>query len=161
MRVDRLLAEHGLGGDTAQARQKLERRMDRRRAQENDDAQWEPLRRGWCLGGDGFRQELLERIEGKLGEHHAGQLRRESGSAKAERILEEELQRLGWRRVDLEKRNRSAPEKLELAGRLRRETTLTIREIAQGLHLGSWKSAITRLHRLKQKREQYGTRSLL
>jgi hypothetical protein len=50
--------------------------------------------------------------------------------------------------VDLEKRNRSAPEKLELAARLRRETTLTIREIAQGLHMGSWKSAITRLHRL-------------
>jgi hypothetical protein len=103
----------------------------------------------------------LDRIEGKLGEHHAGQLRRESASAKAERIIEEELQRLGWRRVDLEKRNRSAPEKLELAGRLRRETTLTIREIAQGLHLGSWKSAMTRLHRLKRKREQHGTRSLL
>ena len=96
-----------------------------------------------------------------MGEHHAGQLRWESTSAKAERIIEEELQRLGWRRVDLEKRNRSAPEKLELAGRLRRETTLTIREIAQGLHLGSWKSAMNRLHRLKRKREQHGTRSLL
>jgi hypothetical protein len=132
-----------------------------RRAQENGDAQWEPLRRGWCLGGEGFRQELLDRIDGKLGEHHAGQLRRESALAKAERIIEEELQRLGWTRVDLEKRNRSAPEKLELAARLRRETTWTIREIAQRLHLGSWKSATTRLHSLKPKQAPHGTPSLL
>ena len=62
---------------------------------------------------------------------------------------------------DLEQRNRSAPEKLELAARLRRETTLTIREIAQRLHLGSWKSATTRLHNLKRKEEQSGTMALL
>jgi len=161
MRVDRLLGEHGLGEDTAQARQEFERRMEARRAQEDDDAQWAPLRRGWCLGGEDFRQELLDRIGGKLGEHHAGQLRGESASAKAERIIGEELQRLGWTRADLEERNRSAPEKLELAARLRRETTLTIREIAQRLHLGSWKSATTRLHSLKQKREQQGAPLLL
>ena len=51
-------------------------------------------------------------------------------------------------------RNRSAPEKLELAARLRRETTLTMREIAQRLYLVSWKSATTRLQSLKQNREQ-------
>jgi len=56
MRVDRLLGEHGLAGDTAEARHEFERRMETRRAQETDDAEWEPLRRGWCLGGTGFRQ---------------------------------------------------------------------------------------------------------
>ncbi|MCP5519243.1 MAG: transposase [Verrucomicrobiales bacterium] len=116
---------------------------------------------GACLGGEDLRQGLLDRIEGKLGKHHAGQLRAESAAAKAERIIGEELQRLGWTRADLEKRNRTAPEKLELAARLRRETTLTIKEMAQRLHLGSWKSATTRLHSLKQKREQQGTPSLL
>ena len=50
---------------------------------------------------------------------------------------------------------------LELAARLRRGTTLTIREIAQRLHLGSWKSATTRLHNLKRKEEQSGTMALL
>jgi hypothetical protein len=33
-----------------------------------------------------------------------------------------------------------------MAGRLRRETTLTIREIAQRLHMGSWKSLNNRLY---------------
>ncbi|MGH6630573.1 MAG: transposase [Burkholderiales bacterium] len=162
MRVERLLAEHGLAGDTAEARREFERRMETRRAQETDAAEWEPVRRGWCLGGAGFRQELVERMSGKLGEHHAGELRRESAEAKAERIIAEELKRLGWVRADLEPRNRSAPEKLELAARLRRETTLTIREIAQRLHLGSWKSAATRLQHLKQKKKlPRGVMSLL
>jgi REP element-mobilizing transposase RayT len=161
MRVDRLLGEHGLAGDTAEARQEFERRMETRRAQETDDAQWEPLRRGWCLGGTGFRQELLQRMAGQLGEHHAGELRRETAEAKAERIIAEELPRLGWTRADLEQRSRSAPEKLELAARLRRETTLTMKAIAQRLHLGSWKSATTRLHNLKRKQQPHGTTPLL
>ena len=38
------------------------------------------------------------------------------------------------------------PEKLALAARLRRETTLTIREIGQRLHMGSWKSLNNRLY---------------
>ncbi|MCP5519237.1 MAG: hypothetical protein H7A45_18485 [Verrucomicrobiales bacterium] len=156
-----MLGGHGLREDTAEARQEFERRTEARRAPENDDAQWEPVRRGWCLGGEDFRQGLLDRIEGKLGEHHAGHLRAESASAKAERIIGEELQRLGWTRAELEKRNRTAPEKLELAARLRRETTLTIKEIAQRLHRGSWKSATPRLHSLKQKRERQGVTSLL
>ncbi|MCP5515928.1 MAG: hypothetical protein H7A45_01565 [Verrucomicrobiales bacterium] len=129
MRVDRLLGEHGSSEDTAEARRVFERRTEARRAQEDDDPHWEPVRRGWCLGGEGFRQGLLERIEGKLGEHHAGQLRAESAAAKAERIIGEELQRVGWTRADLEKRKRIAPEKLKLAARLRRETTLTINRI--------------------------------
>ena len=161
MRVDRLLGTHGLAGDTAEARQEFERRMETRRAQESDGVEWEPLRRGWCLGGPGFRQELLDRIAGQLGEHHAGELRRESAQAKADRIIDEALQLQGWARADLEQRNRSAPEKLELAARLRRETTLTIKEIAQRLHLGSWRSATARLQNLKRKENQRGTMALL
>ncbi|MCB1129434.1 MAG: hypothetical protein KDM81_23230, partial [Verrucomicrobiae bacterium] len=122
--------------------------------QENDDAQREPVRRGWCLGGKGFRQGLLDRIEGKLGEHHAAELRAEGASAKAERIIGEELQRLGWTGADVERRQRTAPEKLELAARLRRETTLTIKELAQRLHPASWKSATTQLHSLNLKQQQ-------
>jgi REP element-mobilizing transposase RayT len=151
MRVDRLLGEHGLGQDTEQARQQFERRMEERRAQEADGAQWEAVRRGWYLGPADFRRELLDRISGQLGEHHAGELRRETAEVKAERIITEELARLGWKGSELERRPRSAPEKVALAARLRRETTLTIRDIAGRLHMGSWKSATTRLHNLKRK----------
>jgi len=100
-------------------------------------------------------------MAGQLGEPHAGELRRESAEAKAERIIAEELARLDWTGADQEQRYRSAAEKLALAARLRRETTLTIRDIAQRLHLGSWKSATTRLHNLKRKEKERATKALL
>ena len=88
-------------------------------------------------------------MEGRLGEHHAGELRRESAEARGERILVEELARLGWQEADLRQRPKSDPEKLRIAARLRRETTLTIGWIAERLWLGTRKSATTRLQEYK------------
>jgi regulator of protease activity HflC (stomatin/prohibitin superfamily) len=67
---------------------------------------------------------MLARMEGNLGEHHSGELHRASAEAKAERIVAEELKRLGWAQADLAARRKNEPMKLELAARLRRETTL-------------------------------------
>ena len=87
MRVDRLLGEHGLGPDTAGNRQEFERRMEARRWAETDGEALKVLRRGWCLGGEGFKRQMLKAMEGKLGEHHSGELRRETAEAKAGRIV--------------------------------------------------------------------------
>jgi len=146
MRVDRLLGEHGLAGDTAAVRQEFERRMEARRMAETDEEALKLLRRGWCLGGAAFKGQMLETMEGKLGEHHSGQLRRETAEVKAERIVAEELRRLGWREPELSARRKSDPGKLALAARLRRETTLSLRAIAARVHLGTSKSANARLH---------------
>ena len=70
----------------------------------------------------------------------------EVAEAKAERIIREELKRLGWKERNLIVRRKSDAGKLAIAGRLRRETTLTIGKIAQRLHLGSLKSANARIH---------------
>jgi len=150
MRVDRLLGEHGIGADTASGRQEFERRMEARRAQESEGEEWGPVRRGWCLGGEAFKKAVLERIEGRLGEHHAGQLRRESAEAKAERIIGEELARLGWTATDLGRRHKSDPGKLQIAARLRRETILSVGWIAGRLQMGTRKSASTRLQDWKR-----------
>src|SRR5450432_3979702 len=48
----------------------------------------------YCLMSNHFR--LLERMEGELGAHHSGELGQERAEAKAERIIGEELSRLGW-----------------------------------------------------------------
>ena len=146
VRVDRLLGEHGLGSDTAAARQEFERRMEARRLEPGDEQGLKALRRGWLLGSEDFRQQLLERIDGKVGEHHLGQLRLETAEAKAERIVAEELRRLNCGETDLLSRRKSDPVKVALAVRLRRETTLSIKAIAQRLHLGTSKSANIRLH---------------
>ena len=50
---------------------------------------------GLDLGSQNFKDPLVERIEGKLGDHPAGESRQERTQAKAEPIVEEELQQLG------------------------------------------------------------------
>jgi len=93
---------------------------------------------------------VVGRANGKLGEHHSGELKRETAEAKAERIIREELKERRWMEKDLEERAKSDPEKLAMAARLRRETTLTIPAIAARLHLGSWKSFAAKLNRWKK-----------
>lgn len=146
LRVDRLFGEHGLQHDNPVTRKEFERRMEARRLEPGDEQALKALRRGWCLGGEDFKNQMLEELDGQLGEHHSGELRRETAEAKAERIVLEELRRLGWRESDLTTRAKSDPAKLHIAGRLRRETTLPLKAIAGRVHLGTSKSANARLH---------------
>ena len=146
IRVDRLLGEHGIGEDTAGGRQEFERRMEQRRAMEEYETALAPIRRGWCLGSAEFKRQMLERMDGQLGEHHAGDLRRENGETRAERIIAEELKRLGWTEADLLRQRKNAPGKLDMAARLRRETILSLKWIARRVQLGTSKSANGKLH---------------
>ncbi|HEV2208892.1 MAG TPA: hypothetical protein VG167_08955 [Verrucomicrobiae bacterium] len=75
-------------------------------------------------------------------ENHPGQTRLETAEAKADRIVAEELARLHWTPNDLVARQKSHPIKLALATRL-----LSVRQIAQRLHLGQPKGARTNLHK--------------
>lgn len=146
MRVDRLLGEHGIQKDTAAGRLEFERRVEARRREQLDEDSLKSIRQGWCLGSEEFKREMLERMEGKLGEHHSGELRLAGVAAKADRIIAEELGRLGWSEPELTTRRKSDPDKLAIAARLRRETTLPLKAIAARVHLGTSKSANTRLH---------------
>jgi hypothetical protein len=85
-----------------------------------------------------FRQELLAQAEGKFGvNHYAGQ-RQESSEDKARRIVAEELRELGWKQGELEKRLKADPDKVRIARRLRGETTMTLKWIAERLRMGSY-----------------------
>ena len=72
-----------------------------------------------------------------MGQHHFGQMRFEVAQGKGERIVSEELHRLGWREADLASRRKRDPAKVAIAVRLRKETTLSVKEIAARLHLGT------------------------
>ena len=76
MRADRLLGEHGIGQDSAAGRQEFERQMERGRLEALDEEALKPLRRGWYLGREQFKEQMLELMEGKLGESHSGERRR-------------------------------------------------------------------------------------
>jgi hypothetical protein len=154
MRVDRLLGEHGIQQDSAAGRQEFERHMEARRLEEADDEALTPLRRGWCLGSEPFRQKMLELMDGKLSENHSGELHRETAEQKANRIISEELSRRGWAESDLATRRRSDPGKVAIAARLRKETTLPIKWIAARVQIGTTKGAKSVLHRLAHRQPE-------
>jgi AraC-like DNA-binding protein len=98
------------------------------------------------VGSEAFRQEQLQRMEGRLGEHHSGQMRLESAEAKAERIIAQELRRLGWTEEELARCRKNDAGKMAMAVRLRRETTLSVKAIAARVRLGTSYTANKRLH---------------
>ncbi len=72
--MDRLLGEHGIGHDSVSGCHQFEQQMQARRLEETDAEALQALRRGWYVGRETFRTQMLERMEGKLGDHHSGQL---------------------------------------------------------------------------------------
>lgn len=64
LRVDRLLGELGIPRDSVAGREELENYLEVRRAQE-EDGELKRIRRGWCLGSETFKQELLEQAKAR------------------------------------------------------------------------------------------------
>ena len=136
LRVDRLLGEMHIPKESAAGRRELERQTEERRRLDQPEG-IRKMRRGWYLGDEDFRRELLAQMDGKMGRHHGGAERRESAEQKAARILEEELKRRGWDPKELRRRRKADPGKIEVARRLRRETTMPWQWIAASLMMGA------------------------
>ena len=149
LRVDRVLGEMGIPRDSAAGRREFERIMELRRW-EGRPEQWKVVRRGWCLGGKEFRKELLaQMVEKAQGDSHYGEELRESAEEKAERIVEQELKRLRWGEEELARRRKGDLKKVQIARRLRSETTMTLKWIAQRLKMGTWTHVSNRLYHVK------------
>ena len=82
---------------------------------------------------------MLAQVEGRIGPNHFGPERRESAHERARRIVEETLTELQLSPAQLEVLPANAAAKVQLARRLRRETTLSLKEVARQLGVGSWK----------------------
>jgi hypothetical protein len=111
--------------------------LERRRAEESG-ADYEAIRRDWVLGSEAFRQELLAAAVERVGPSHYGAPRQETSLQQAERIVQEEIRRVGWAEEDLRGRRKGHRVKVLLARRLRQETTVSLKWIAQRLDMGSW-----------------------
>jgi REP element-mobilizing transposase RayT len=57
---------------------------------------------------------------------------------KAERIVQKEIQRLGWDEDELRARRKGDRAKVMLARRLRQEAAMSLKWIVQSLHMGTW-----------------------
>ncbi len=145
LRVDRLLGELGIPKDSAAGRRQLERYLEQRR-RESKAEDWSKLRRGWYFGEESFREELLAHAHQKMGPSHYGQQKQEAAEVKAKRIVEEELQRRGWQKAELGQRPKGDLGKVQIARRLRAETTVTLKWVASVLVMGSWTYLANRLY---------------
>ncbi len=150
LRVDRLLGEMGIPKDSKAGRKYFQREMEERRRRE-DPRQYKALRRSWCFGDKAFRKELLAQMAERVGESHYGGERRESGEEKAERIVDEELRRRDWTEAELERRRKGDAQKVRIAARLRRESIMTLKWIADRLRMGSWTHVSNCLRAVKMK----------
>ena len=127
----------GIPGDTEAGRGQFASLMERRRGEESG-ADYEQIRRDWVLGSEAFRQELLAAVGERVGPSHYGAQRQETGLQKAERIVREEIERLGWREEELCAHRKGHRAKVLLARRLRQETTMSLKWIAERLQMGTW-----------------------
>ena len=152
LRVDRLLGELGIPKDSPAGREQLEQCLETRRAQEDAD-EFKPIRRGWCLGSETFRKELLESAHTHATESHHGQTRRETTEDKARRILNEELDKLGWTGAELAESAKGDARKIRIAQRLRVETAVPLKWIARELHMGTWTHVANRLKNAKSEND--------
>jgi putative transposase len=136
LRVDRLLGEWGIPKDSVAGRQVFAERMEWRRHGELE-GEFKALERGWYLGGEEFRQELLAQVKERPGPSHFGEAVQEAAKAGAERLAVAALGRLGWTEQDLKGKRKGDPAKVQLARELRRKTTMPVAWIAQRLCMGT------------------------
>ena len=136
LRVDRLLGDYGIPKDSPAGRQQLERALEARRGAE-EGGEFKAIRRGWCLGEETFRKELLAQMSERLGAEHYGAERAETEEAKVERIIAAELKRRKWKGTELQTRPKGDAQKVTLAARLRAETPMTVAWIAARLGMGT------------------------
>jgi hypothetical protein len=136
LRVERLLGEWGIPKDSETGRRVFAERMEWRRG-EDLHGEFKRVERGWCLGGEEFRQELLEQVDTPPGPSHFGEAVQEAEAVQAERLVIEGLKRMGWSEADLRARRKGEPKKVELARQLRSQTTMPLAWIAERLNMGS------------------------
>ena len=136
LRTDRFLAELQLLADNYATRQRLQERMEKWRAQE-DEREYQPLRRGWFAGLNEEKERLLEMIQEQKSPAHYGEELRESDEQRAECLVRSELGKRGWREEELRLRRKGDKIKLQIAQHLRAHCSATIRWIAERLHMGT------------------------
>jgi REP element-mobilizing transposase RayT len=106
------------------------------------EEEWEALRRGWYVGGEGFVEKLQEYLEqvmkGRRRESHSGEAKATHDAAAAERELKRALRALGLDEEAVGRMPKGAPEKVALAWWLRRRTTVSLRWVSERLGMGHY-----------------------
>jgi hypothetical protein len=104
------------------------------------------IRRGWSFGREDFVEWLLDAAVVSPQEGHGRAEHEEIEQEKAESIVRAELALAGWTDGDLLGVPKGHPGKVVIASRLRKETVVTLKWIANRLHMGTWTHVTNRLY---------------
>ena len=107
----------GIPKDSEAGRRVFAECLERRR--EDLRGEFKRVERGWCLGGEEFRRELLEQVDTAPGPSHFGEVVQKAAAVQAERLLIAGLKRMGWSEAGLGARRKGDPKKVDLARELR------------------------------------------
>jgi len=148
LEVKRVLGAVGVGEDNRQGRSRYAPLLESRAVEvamgkggaEGLEEEWKSIRRGWFVGSEEFREELLGRagevLRDRRRESLSGQEVREGRGREAEQELEWALRVLGWRNGSWEVAAEGSEEKAVLAWWLRERTVAGRRWIANRLGMG-------------------------
>ncbi len=138
LRVDRLLGEYGVQADTPAGRRHfLEATEARRQSQRGVGKQRDLFWRKWRLGADDFTEVLVAKLGRSPKSYESSRVRNELDAVRAERLVREELKAEGWADLELQVAPKGHAVKVRIAARLRRETPMNARWIADRLSMGS------------------------
>jgi len=87
-------------------------------------------------GGEDLRGEF-KRVDTRPGPSHFGEVVQEAEAVQAEQVVIAGLKRMGWREADLRARRKGEPRKVDLAWKLRSQTTMPLAWIAERLNMGT------------------------
>jgi putative transposase len=145
--LDRVLGEFGGGQNDRKMRRAYEEYMEglaeriyAKGERKDFDEEWKPIRRGWYLGGEDFRDRLLgmlgQVMRGKQKGTYCGGEVRAHDQAQAEKFLRTGLSALDLNEQDLGDMAKGAIEKQVLAWWLRSKTMVSRRWISERLRMG-------------------------
>ena len=115
------------------------------------------MRRGWNLGGEDFVGWLMGAAVVSAREGHGRAEREETEQEKAEGIVRTELALAGWTEADLLVQPKGHWGKVFIASRLRRETAITLKWIANRLRMGTWTHVTNRLSQAAKRPDCFNT----
>ncbi|XOV72394.1 MAG: transposase [Verrucomicrobiota bacterium] len=137
-----LMGEKDIQTDDNAGRQRLELLMENRQLWEESrtNEAYDLIRRSWHFGTDEHRNDLLSKIETLEGTSRspAGEVEREAHRVQASDLLEEMLRAEGITDQDLMTMRKGDPVKIRLAMEIRKRTTMSLKWIAEHLHMGTW-----------------------
>ncbi len=144
----RLFSSYGLRNGGRNARRRYEQLMERLRedlphrgGERVSAGDWEPLRRGWYLGNDVFRDWLMNRADSLACDRKRDSYRPEGlrlhDERAADQVLNVALNRLGLTRDDVREKKQSDPVKQALAWWVKRNTVVGDAWICAALDMGA------------------------